>query len=85
MKVFTKLRKKIITLCFSLALLGLASIGLFNLCAPTGVSASMIKFDNEKSIKPLKEIERILNENIYIDEAVELYIYGKINSIYNIK
>jgi len=40
--------------------------------------------NNKKSNHTIKEIEKILNNNIYIDEAVELYIYDKINDISNI-
>ena len=37
--------------------------------------------NNENSTQSMKKIESILNKNIYIDEAVELYIYNKINNI----
>lgn len=37
--------------------------------------------NNENSTRSIKKIESILNKNIYIDEAVELYIYNKINNI----
>ena len=37
--------------------------------------------NNENSTRSMKKIESILNKNIYIDEAVELYIYDKINNI----
>lgn len=50
MKLFIKLRNKYFTALASLVLLVLASIGLFNLCTPQSVEASMIKFDNEKTI-----------------------------------
>ena len=51
MKLFTKLRNKCFTAICPLALLVMASIGLFNLCgSPRSVEASMVKFDNEKSI-----------------------------------
>ncbi len=51
MKLFIKLRNKCFTAICSLALLVMASIGLFNLCgSPRSVDASMVKFDNEKAI-----------------------------------
>ena len=50
MKLFIKLRNKYLTGLLSLVLLVMASIGLFNLCNPQSVDASMIKFDNEKTI-----------------------------------
>lgn len=51
MKLFIKLRNKYFTAFVSLALLVLASIGLFNLnSVPQGVDASMVNFDNEKTI-----------------------------------
>lgn len=50
MKLFTNLRNKYFTFLLALALLVLSSVGLFNLCTPQSVEASMIKFDNEKTI-----------------------------------
>ena len=50
MKLFIKLRNKYFTILASLVLLVLASFGLFNLCAPQSVDASMINFDNENAI-----------------------------------
>lgn len=51
MKLFTKLRNKYFMACISLALLIMASVGLFNFCiSPASVDASMVKFDNEKTI-----------------------------------
>ena len=51
MKLFIKLRNKCFTAICSLALLVMASIGLFNLCdSPRSVDASMVKFDSEKTI-----------------------------------
>ena len=50
MKLFIKLRNKYFTILASLALLVLSSIGLFNICTPSSVDATMIKFDNEKTI-----------------------------------
>lgn len=51
MKLFIKLRNKYFTAVASFILLIMASVGLFNLCAsPSNVDASMVKFDNEKSI-----------------------------------
>jgi len=51
MKLFIKLRNKYFTAICSLALLIMASIGLFNIStSPRSVDASMVKFDNEKSI-----------------------------------
>lgn len=37
--------------------------------------------ENKESKDCMKEIEDILDQNIYIDEAIELYIYDKINNI----
>ena len=50
MKLFIKLRNKFFTVMASLALLLLSSFGLFNLCAPQSVEASMINFDNENTV-----------------------------------
>ncbi|MBO5910496.1 MAG: hypothetical protein J6Q15_03195, partial [Clostridia bacterium] len=51
MKLFIKLRNKYFTALMSLVLLVMASIGLFNLSGTIrDVEASMISFDNEKSI-----------------------------------
>lgn len=50
MKLFIKLRNKYFTALATLVLLVLASIGLFNLCTPQMVEASMIKFDNESAV-----------------------------------
>ncbi len=50
MKLFIKLRNKFFTVMASLALLVLSSFGLFNLCTPQSVEASMINFDNENII-----------------------------------
>ena len=37
-----------------------------------------ILFGNPSSKQSLKEVENILDSNIYIDEAIELYIYSKL-------
>lgn len=50
MKLFIKLRNKYFTILMSLALLIMASIGLFNLSVPSTVEASMVKFDKETTI-----------------------------------
>lgn len=50
MKLFIKLRNKYFTAFMSLALLIMASIGLFNMASPNSVYASMVKFEGEKSI-----------------------------------
>ena len=50
MKLFIKLRNKCFTACMALALLVLASIGVFKVSLPRSVEASMVKFDNEKSV-----------------------------------
>jgi hypothetical protein len=50
MKLFIKLRNKLFTVMASLVLLVLSSFGLFNLCNPQSVQASMINFDNENTI-----------------------------------
>ena len=50
MKLFIKLRNKYFTILASLTLIILAGVGLFTLGTPKTVDASMIKFNNEKSI-----------------------------------
>ena len=50
MKLFNKLCKNYFTTAMSLILLVLASLGLFNICSPKSVDASMLKFEEAKVI-----------------------------------